>query len=105
MPTKQISDLSLAIASLTKAEDVQRFLDDLLSPSERQKIESRWQVAVELVRPENASKSQQELAKRIGCAPAIITRVKYRTLRDGTGVARRLAVEQITPRSRARKRT
>lgn len=67
----QLASLEDAMLSLTGADEVTRFLNDLCTPSEIEALRQRWTVAQLL----NMEMPQREAAERSSASIATVTRV------------------------------
>ncbi len=72
------SDLDVALASLTRIEDVRAFLVDLCTPAELRALSERWHVAQIL---DEGEKSYRDIQAATGVSTTTIGRVA-RFLRD-----------------------
>jgi uncharacterized protein YerC len=94
--------LAAAFMLLGSPDELSRFLDDLLSPAERENLSARWRVILELKRAEGTTITQLAIASALGCAPGVVTRAN-RILKHGTGEAARIAALQVHPSTRSTK--
>lgn len=68
------------LAGIKKPADMEKFLEDILTPSEFEDIGARWQIIKQLSR----GVPQREIARKLGVSIAKITRGS-RELRDKRG--------------------
>jgi Trp operon repressor len=79
--------LARIIASMRDADEVERFLRDLLTPSERQAIEERWAI----VRLLTDGLTQREVRDRLDVSIATVTRGSLQLQKGEGGFALALA--------------
>lgn len=79
-PLPDLVELSQVLALMQKPEEIERFLRDLLSPSELAAVAERWAIVKRL----DAGYTQRETRDALGCGIATVTRGE-RQLRHGTG--------------------
>ena len=85
MDTAREPDLVDVIVRITDRELADQFLTDILTPTERREIESRW----ELVKLLDKGVPQRQIARELGLSLCKITRGS-RELKSGTGSLKRL---------------
>ncbi len=69
--TSTMDELYHVVLSIDSQTTLRAFLEDLLTPTERQAISDRWQAAQRL----NQGMTQREVAQELGLSVATVTRV------------------------------
>ena len=85
------TDLAAALLSLKTREEVDAFLADLCTPSERRAFAERWEVARLL---DAGGKSYREIAAEAGASPTTVVRVA-RFLKEMPHQGYRLVLDRL----------
>ena len=98
-----LTDLKVAAAFIARGfaiqgadgEKIASLLEDLLTPSELEIIAKRLLIMAELSKPKDERGTQEEIARRLKCAQAVVVRAR-RVLKHGSGVAAETVKELST---------
>ena len=88
------AELAAAVARIRSAPDVERFLEELFTPSECVELSKRWALTRELL----AGKSQRAIARELRMSLCKITR-GARYVRDPSSMLRRAVIRAAPPHS------